>query len=121
MKFDQEHFKKLLSDYGTAQFETGVLKGDDPEMDPALDRCLAAHSALLEYAASVLAVPEGARTDETAASLLRQFVSITKHMKDAVWYDKDENRHPAVTPLYEALAEEVNAYLPQSHETSEKP
>ena len=57
--------------------------------------------------------PEAVLTDEKAASLLRQFSTITKRMKDAVWYDKDENRHPAVTPLYEALAEEVNAYLPQ--------
>jgi ribosomal protein S15P/S13E len=51
------------------------------------------------------------RPEEQALSLLRQLVNLTEHFEDAVWYDKDNVRHPAVTPLVQTLAAEVRQYL----------
>ena len=50
-------------------------------------------------------------TTDKGMSLLRQMVNLVDHFHTAVWYDKDKNRHPAVTPLMLTLAAEVREYV----------
>lgn len=60
------------------------------------------------------------RPEEQALSLLRQLVNLTEHFDDAVWYDKDNVRHPAVTPLVHTLAAEVRQYLDERQPQGER-
>lgn len=69
------------------------------------------------YIISLLSKPP----EEQALSLLRQLVNLTEHFDDAVWYDKDNVRHPAVTPLVHTLAAEVRQYLDERQPQQQLP
>lgn len=80
------------------------------------DHCDEQHHHVMRELEKELAL----RPEEQALSLLRQLVNLTEHFDDAVWYDKDNVRHPAVTPLVHTLAAEVRQYLDERQPQGER-
>jgi hypothetical protein len=67
---------------------------------------------------ALIAALDASRPEDRAHSLLRQVVNVTDALKDAVWYDRQEQRHPAVTPAMKALADEIRMYMRDGHRTT---